>query len=115
MLAQTLLLAALARLRATMVEPPRAKIRERPRQVLRSRRKAVAGPVHEVAMSASLDLEFIGEGLRLGLGGSLGGLATSFAGRVGPLRVPDVTALQDTCHELRASVALTYHRTRARH
>ena len=62
------------------LEQPQGQL-ERPRQVLRSRRKAVAGPVHEVAMSASLDLEFIGERLRLGFGGSLGGLATSFAGR----------------------------------
>jgi hypothetical protein len=84
-------------------------------QVLRSRRKAVAGPTHEGATPASLDLQLVGKGLRLGLGGGLGRFAPLLPGRVSPLRVPDAAPLENARRELRASFALTHHRTRAGH
>ena len=59
-LPESLALATPARLRAAMVEPPGAQVRERSGQVLRPRRKAVAGAPREVAMTASLDLELVG-------------------------------------------------------
>lgn len=90
-----------------MLEPPHAEIGEHAGQVFRPRRKAVPGAQQEAATTASLDLELVGERLRLGLGARLGGFATSIAGRVSPLGVLDATALEDTRHDLRASVALT--------
>jgi hypothetical protein len=54
-----------------MVEPPGAELGERPGQVLRSRRKAVARASYEVAMPASFDLQLVGERLCFGLAAGL--------------------------------------------
>src|ERR1700730_233564 len=86
-----------------------------PVRSLRRRRKAVAGPLHEAATPASLDLQLVCERLRLSLGGGLDRFAPPLRGRGRPLRVPDGAPFEHARHELRASVPLTYHRTLARH
>src|SRR5262245_24832949 len=98
-----------------MFEPPGAELRERAGQVLWPRRKAVAGSLQEAATPASLDLELGGKRPSFGLGGRLSGFATALAGRISPLRVPDAAALEHTRHQLLASFAPTYHRSRVRH
>jgi hypothetical protein len=60
-LAKTLPLAAPARFRAAMIQPAHAELGECASQILRPRRKPIAGPPHEVAMPASLDLQFVGQ------------------------------------------------------
>src|SRR4051794_14822862 len=108
-LPESLALATPARLRAAMVEPPGAQVRERSGQVLRLRRKAVAGAPREVAMTASLDLELVGQRFRLGLAGCLDALAAALSRRVGPFRVPDPSALEHAGHALRSSLSATQH------
>ena len=64
----------------------------------------MSGSDSEAATAASLDLEFVRERLRLGLGARLGWFATSLTTRVSPLGVQDATALEDTRHDLRAGL-----------
>jgi len=112
-LAEAVLLAALARLGTAVVEPPGAELRERSGKVLRTRRKAVAGALHEAATPASLDLQLVRECFCFRLGARLGGLTPAPPGRVGPLRVPDASALDYAGHTLRSSPAATELRMRA--